>query len=428
MRITPSLLRLTKGTSGVGSAAAASNAAILGPAACASFDQPAVSRILAYVTSALPATSENSGASWVQPTISGSPPAAAARNFSSSARQSWRAVATSAPRQPRRTAEPSSGIVSSHEQIKMFGGRSAISSPAGRQAPCISLSSSAQARGPVSAVSATGRAMAATGRPPAQARHRARLWPWCVPRYNYYKQPSRVRDPNASARAPAPAHLVATRVAAEEGAGTLVYVGRFDLAEFAVVLEPEEPLKTARRALYAVLTALADALAAHAPPERPITFDWPDGVRVDGGLVGGARLAWPERADENEPPAWLVFAAMIRTVAMGDEESGLRPLSAALEQEGFDDLGSGRLVESFARHLMVALDAWQEQGFGEIAKNYLTRLAPESGVRRDVAENGDLLVRRVIANAGRGEAEQRLLLRALGQPSWLDPATGGPRR
>src|SRR5262249_28749033 len=96
MRITPSLLRLTNGTSGAGSAAAASNAAILGPAACASFDQPAVSRMLAYVTSALPATSENSGASWVQPTISGSPPAAAARNFSRSARPSWRAVATPA--------------------------------------------------------------------------------------------------------------------------------------------------------------------------------------------------------------------------------------------------------------------------------------------------------------------------------------------
>jgi hypothetical protein len=108
---------------------------------------------------------------------------------------------------------------------------------------------------------------------------------------------------------------------------------------------------------------------------------------------------------------------------MGDEESGLRPLSAALEQEGFDDLGSGRLVESFARHLMVALDAWQEQGFGEIAKNYLARLVPESGVRRDIAENGDLLVRRV---TDREEAGQRSLLCALAEPSWLDPATGGP--
>src|SRR5438552_5681659 len=92
------------------------------------------------------------------------------------------------------------------------------------------------------------------------------------------------------------AHAVA--VAAEEGAGTLVHVGRFDLAEFAVVLEPEEPLATARRALYAGLCALADALAVHAPPEKPLTFDWPDAVRVDGGLVGGARLAWPQGADE----------------------------------------------------------------------------------------------------------------------------------
>jgi Biotin/lipoate A/B protein ligase family len=220
------------------------------------------------------------------------------------------------------------------------------------------------------------------------------------------------------------AFVHAVKVAAEEGAGTLVYVGRFDLAEFAVVLEPEEPLKTARRALYAGLAALADALAVHAPPEKPITFDWPDAVRVDGGLVGGARIAWPQQAPEHEPPAWLVFGAMVRTVALGEEEPGVRPLSAALEEEGFDDLGSGRLVESFARHLMVAVDAWQEQGFGEVGKNYLARLAPASGVRRDLDDNGDLLVRRM----GRTAAERHALLPALAQPSWLDPSTGGPRR
>src|SRR5258707_15494829 len=62
----------------------------------------------------------------------------------------------------------------------------------------------------------------------------------------------------------------ATAVAAAEGAGTLVHVGRFDLAEFAVVLEPEERLRTARRAFYVGMNALADALAAHAPPEKPI--------------------------------------------------------------------------------------------------------------------------------------------------------------
>jgi biotin-(acetyl-CoA carboxylase) ligase len=217
----------------------------------------------------------------------------------------------------------------------------------------------------------------------------------------------------------------ARKIAAEEGAGTLVYVGRFDLAEFAVVLEPDEPLGMARRAFYAGISALADALAAHAPPEKPITIDWPDAIRIDGGLIGGGRLAWPDVADENEPPAWLVFGAMIRTVAMGEGEPGLRPLSSTLEAEGFDDLGSGRLVESFARHLMVATDTWQERGFGEIAKNFLARLAPAaSGVRRDLAENGDLILRRMTDAA----PERRALAQALAQvPSWLDPATGGPK-
>ncbi len=72
----------------VGSAAAAISAAIFGPAAFASFDQPAVSRMLTKRMSASSATSENSGASCVQATMSGSPPAAALRNLSSSRRQS----------------------------------------------------------------------------------------------------------------------------------------------------------------------------------------------------------------------------------------------------------------------------------------------------------------------------------------------------
>src|SRR5882724_8898375 len=61
--------------------------------------------------------------------------------------------------------------------------------------------------------------------------------------------------------------------AAELGAGSLVFVGRFDLAEFAVVLEPDEPLRTARRAFYAGMAALTDALRAYAPPNKTVTID-----------------------------------------------------------------------------------------------------------------------------------------------------------
>ena len=131
----------------------------------------------------------------------------------------------------------------------------------------------------------------------------------------------------------------AVGIAAESGAGTLVYVGRFDLAEFAVVLEPGEPLRAARHAFYAGMVALTDALRAYAPPNKPVTIDWPDTVRVDGGLVGGGRLGWPVSAKEDEPPPWLVFGAMIRTVTMTDQEPGMHPLASALEQEGFGEIG-----------------------------------------------------------------------------------------
>src|ERR1700722_10055874 len=99
----------------------------------------------------------------------------------------------------------------------------------------------------------------------------------------------------------------AQTIAPQEGAGTLVFVGRFDLAEFAVILEPDEPLCSARRAFYAGCVALADALAVYAPPEKSIEFAWPDAIHVDKGLVGGARLAWPCGADENAAADWLGF-------------------------------------------------------------------------------------------------------------------------
>jgi biotin-(acetyl-CoA carboxylase) ligase len=215
----------------------------------------------------------------------------------------------------------------------------------------------------------------------------------------------------------------AQAIAPEQGAGTLVWVGRFDLVEFALVIEPDEPLRTARRAHYAGMVALADALAVHAPPEKPIAFAWPDAVLVDAGLVGGGRLAWPAGAAEDAPPAWVVFGAILRTVAMQDGEPGLRHIGAALEEEGFDDLGSGRLLESFARHFMVAVDTWQEQGFGAIARQYLAKLPTQSGLRREIEENGDLLVRRT----GKGQTERQRLVTALAAPSWLDPTTGAPR-
>jgi biotin-(acetyl-CoA carboxylase) ligase len=202
--------------------------------------------------------------------------------------------------------------------------------------------------------------------------------------------------------------------AAELGAGTLVFVGRFDLAEFAVVLEPEETLARACCSFYAGMTALADTLAALAPPETPITIEWPDRLKIGHRLAGGGRLGWPQSADERERPDWLVFGAVIRLVSMRSEEAALDPLSTALADEDFGELGAERVVEGFARHLMVAIDCWQEGDFATIAQGYLSRLQPERGVRRAIDASGDLRIERP------GEPVARLDLRAaLTAPLWF---------
>jgi biotin-(acetyl-CoA carboxylase) ligase len=215
----------------------------------------------------------------------------------------------------------------------------------------------------------------------------------------------------------------AVSIAAEQGAGTLVHVGRFDLAEFALVLEPEEPLRQARRVFYAGMAALCDALSATAQPETSIAVDWPDSIYVNLGLVGGGRLAWPAGVREDAVPPWLVFGAMIRTMSMTGAEPGSNPQVTALDQEGFTDAMANLVVESFARNFMVALDAWQESGFGAVAKSYMERLPREKGLRRDIDDNGDLMVRGMTAK----EAERRALLPRLAAPAWFDAKTKEPR-
>jgi hypothetical protein len=216
----------------------------------------------------------------------------------------------------------------------------------------------------------------------------------------------------------------ASTIAAAEGAGTVVHVGRLDLAEFAVVLEPAETLRAARRSFYLGMIALGDALAGFAMAEKPIRFDWPGSVRVDGGLVGGGRLGWPPDAAEDSVPKWLVFGAMIRTVSIGSGEPGLLPLGTALDEEGFEDPGSGRLLESFCRHFMAVLDLYEERGFDALAPRYLDRLARMRAGRSEIDMEGCLLIR---SSAGQ-EIDRRPLAAALAAPDWLDPTTGGPRK
>ncbi len=211
----------------------------------------------------------------------------------------------------------------------------------------------------------------------------------------------------------------AQAIAAEAGAATLVWVRRFDIVEFAVVLEPDAILAEARLAHYLAMNALADALAIHSPPERPILFRWPDALTYDLGLIGGGRLAWPADCPENQVPDWLVFGAMVRATTMSPFQPGQTGVGMA--EEGFEEVDAVDLIEAFARHLMLGVARWQEEGARAAARRWLDRIEKVPGTRHGIEPNGDLVA---TSQAG---TERRSLVEALARVDWLDREQGGPK-
>lgn len=172
------------------------------------------------------------------------------------------------------------------------------------------------------------------------------------------------------------------RLAPDHGAGTLLLHQAPGLLAFAVVLEPEEPLSDARRAFLLGMAALADALAAHAPPERPVRLLWPDQVVFDKARLGGGRLAVAPGCAEDAVPDWMVFA--VELIADRDHvaETGQYPGSTSLAEEGFDPAED--IVAAFASYMMLYFDRWAHSGFAAVANAFLARIDPPllRGVRR----------------------------------------------
>lgn len=172
------------------------------------------------------------------------------------------------------------------------------------------------------------------------------------------------------------------RLAPAEGAGTLVLHQSPGLLGVAIVLEPDEALAEARRAFLLCMTALADALAAHCPPERPVRITWPDEVRYDGARLGGGRLAVAPGTGEEAVPDWMVFAAELIADRDHLPEPGRYPDSTSLREEGFD--AAEDIVSTFASYLMLYFDRWRHEGFDAVGNRFLMRIDPPllRGVRR----------------------------------------------
>jgi hypothetical protein len=215
------------------------------------------------------------------------------------------------------------------------------------------------------------------------------------------------------------AFTAACRMADGAGPGAFVVAERDDLIDFAVVLEPDEPLASARRALFAGMLALAEAVGGTGPSEMPVTIKWPDTLLYDGVRLGGGRLGWPADCADGRQPDWLVFGAMLIASKAHAGDPGLTPGSTSLEEESFAPGSRELILESFARNFMKAFEIWHEDGFDEVASRYLAYVTDGFDQVRRIEPDGDCILG--------GTSERLALGPALRAVAWRDAATGGVR-
>ena len=156
-------------------------------------------------------------------------------------------------------------------------------------------------------------------------------------------------------------------------AGTFVWRpggGRLDCA---VLLRPDEPGERVLPAVLAAALALSDAIGAVGPPGVMLDLVWPGAIRVNGGLAGGVTVDLAPGGGMQDVPDWAVVAVDTRIEPDPGVEGGERPDETCLQAEGFAAGDARPLAEAFARHLLVWMDRWQEEGLPPIARQWLGR-------------------------------------------------------
>ena len=142
--------------------------------------------------------------------------------------------------------------------------------------------------------------------------------------------------------------------------GTVVHNVQADRLRAAIVLAPEVPLRRAMAMLPVCGLGFQNALGALAPPEVAVHLGWDGGIRVNGGLCGGLTVA-SNTLDPQDVPGWLVVGLDLSLMQLA-EAPGDTPGLTSLYDEGCAEVEPVVLLEAFARHMLVWLNRWSDEG------------------------------------------------------------------
>ncbi|QBF32388.1 biotin/lipoate--protein ligase family protein [Thalassococcus sp. S3] len=143
-------------------------------------------------------------------------------------------------------------------------------------------------------------------------------------------------------------------------AGTVVHNVQADKLRAAIVFAPEVALEDAMAMLPLCGVGFQNALGALAPPEVAVHLTWAGGIKVNGASCGGFSVAASDK-DPASQPDWLVIGLDVPLMQM-TPDPGQRPDQTALYDEGCAEVDPERLLESWARHTLVWINRWEEEG------------------------------------------------------------------
>ncbi|MFW2589419.1 DUF4444 domain-containing protein [Sagittula sp. SSi028] len=157
-----------------------------------------------------------------------------------------------------------------------------------------------------------------------------------------------------------PAETAVMRAIQGVDAGLVCHRITADRAGAAVVLTPEVPLAQAMAMLPLCGVGFQNALGALAPPEVAVHLEWHGPLRVNGARCGLMR-AFASTDDPQAIPDWIVIAWDIALLPL-DPETGRDPDRTALFVEGCADVDPAHLVEAWARHSLLWIARWEDEG------------------------------------------------------------------
>lgn len=153
-------------------------------------------------------------------------------------------------------------------------------------------------------------------------------------------------------------------------AGTFLHRIGPERVSFALVMEPEVEASRAAAMLMLAQVAIADAVAAIAPPETTLALRWSGDVLLNGAVAATLDGAMAACRDD-EVPDWLAVGAIMR---LADErEGGTDPGRTTLRAELGHAAEPTALLEAIARHWMLWLHRWESEGLAPIARQWSSR-------------------------------------------------------